>query len=108
MCRLSSIYFFVATIKAIYIFALCDLLCHFKDTCWTIGSDRKCPINLGLFLIPPFRLSGSFLEISSLVFFETQYVVRGPCAVVHERVSLFWKKTKIVKNDRKMAFGTFM
>ena len=79
-----------------------------------IGSKKIGSIKQGLFIRPSFwpsfRLSVSFLGIGSLVFSETQCVVRGPYIVVCDS-RIFWKKSPSGKNDQKwpknMAFGLF-
>ena len=53
-----------------------------------------------------FRLSGSFLGIGSLVFFETQHRVRGPCDVVHDRAGFFEEK-KICHGENGPKIGFF-
>ena len=66
-------------------------LLFFSDIYWTPGFDRKGPMNKGLSIYPFVLLSGSFLWIGLLVFPGTQYVVRGPYDVVHDRARFFEK-----------------
>ena len=65
---------------------------------WTHSCGQKGPMNQG----PSFRLyvllSGSFLEIGSLVFSENQHGVRGPCLVVVDRAGFFLKKSFCPEN----------
>ena len=86
----------------LYIFVLCNLLCQSKDICRTPGRDRKCPMNLCLSVIPSFRLSGSFLEISSLMFYETLYVSRGPCGAVLKSQFVL-EKLLLRKDDQELS-----
>ena len=70
-------------------------------------------MNLGLSVLPSYRLSASFLGIGPLVFSETHHGVRGPFGIVCDRARFFAKKSPLGKNDqkwskltRKLGFGS--
>ena len=65
---------------------------------WLEGSYELGCVHPSIFLsfyrlsfCPSVILSESFLRIGSLVFSETQHVVRGACGVVHGRAGFFLK-----------------
>ena len=72
--------------KKVYILDLCG---------WPKRSHEIGPVCLSN--LP----SESFLGIASLVFSETQHVVRNLCGIVCDRANLFEKKKKFFSKDEK-------
>ena len=94
-----------------------SLLLIFVKVWHESGSGPAILLSFSPFILPFFRLSillsGIVLGNGSLVFSETEYDVRGPCGVLHNRARFFEKKMprkwgKWAKNGLKIGLFEFV
>ena len=101
----------LAVFKVVKQWLIWDFSCGFS--CWTPGHGQKEPMKEGLSFrlsVRPIvclssRLAVSFLRISSFVFSETYYGVRGPYLVICDsRISLKKMMSEMLKKGQKIRF----